>query len=91
MRVGGLNVGAFFAAQPDTPAKLAGFAFAFENLEIAAYELLGRVADRAGDADTVAAAQDILAQERRAAERIAGTWDAAADAALDRLGVTATA
>ena len=31
-------------AQPNTPAKLAGFAFAFEHLEIAAYELLRRVA-----------------------------------------------
>ena len=34
MRVGGLNIGAFFGAQPDTPAKLAGFAFAFEHLEL---------------------------------------------------------
>ena len=44
MRVGGLNVGAFFATQPDTPIKLAGFAYAFEHLEVAAYELLARVA-----------------------------------------------
>ena len=91
MRVGGLNVGAFFAAQPDTPIKLAGFAYAFEHLEVAAYELLGRVADRAGDTDTVAAAREIVAQERGAAERIAGTWDAAVDAALDQIGVAATA
>ena len=32
---GCLNLGAFFSAQPDTPAKLAGFAFAFAHLEIA--------------------------------------------------------
>ena len=38
-----------FGAQPDTPAKLAGFAYAFEHLEIGAYELLRRVAQRAGD------------------------------------------
>ena len=87
MRVGGLNVGAFFAAQRDTPAKLAGFAFAFEHLEIAAYELLGRVAERAGDTDTAAVAERILVQERVAAERIAGTWDAAIDAALAQAGV----
>ena len=54
MRVGGLNLGAFFGGQPDTPAKLAGFAFAFEHLEIAAYEQLMRVARRAGDEETVA-------------------------------------
>src|SRR3954469_23006735 len=82
MRIGGLNIGGFFGAQPDTPAKLAGFAYAFEHLEIAAYELLRRIAERAGDAETVSAAERILVEERRAAERIAGTWDAAMDAAL---------
>ena len=82
MRMGALNLGAFFTAQPDTPAKLAGFAYAFEHLEIAGYELLRRVAERANDPETVAVAERIVAEERRAAERIAGTWDAAMDAAL---------
>jgi ferritin-like metal-binding protein YciE len=82
MRIGGLNVGAFFGAQPDTPAKLAGFAFAFEHLEIAAYELLSRTAERAGDDETVATAQRILVEERQAAQRIAHTWDAAIEVAL---------
>jgi ferritin-like metal-binding protein YciE len=82
LRVGGLGIGGFFGAQPDTPLKLAGFAFAFEHLEIAAYELLRRVADRAGDPETVAVAERIAAEERRAAQRVAGTWDAAVDAAL---------
>ncbi|MDQ3935058.1 MAG: ferritin-like domain-containing protein [Actinomycetota bacterium] len=88
MRIGGLNIGAFFGAQPDTPAKLAGFAFAFEHLEIAAYELLRRVAERAGDRETIATAERILVEERAAAERIAGTWDAAIDAALEQVGAT---
>jgi ferritin-like metal-binding protein YciE len=82
MRIGGLNIGAFFTAQPDTPPKLAGFAFAFEHLEIAAYELLRRIAERAGDPETVAIADRILVEERRAAGRIAESWDAAIDAAL---------
>jgi hypothetical protein len=46
MRLGALNWGGFFAVQPDTRAKLAGFAYAFEHLEIGAYELLRRVAQR---------------------------------------------
>ena len=83
--IGGANLGAFFAAQPDTPVKLAGFAYAFEHLEIAAYELLRRVADRAGDEETVAVAERILAEEHRAAEQVAATWDAAVDAVLGNL------
>ena len=75
LKAGGLNLSAFFGAQPDSTTKLAGFAFAFEHLEIAAYELLQRVADRAGDEDVVAAAEEILAEERRAAERVAESWD----------------
>lgn len=73
--VGGVNVGAFFAAQPDTTAKLSGFAFAFEHLEIAAYELLRRVAARVGDGETVTIAESIAAEERAAAAKIAATWD----------------
>ena len=77
MRLMAMNLGGFFKAQPDTPPKLAGFAYAFEALEVAAYELLTRVARRAGDAETVALAQRIAAEERNAAEQVAGTWDAA--------------
>jgi ferritin-like metal-binding protein YciE len=89
LRLGALNWSMFFESQPDTPAKLAGFAFAFEHLEIASYELLGRVAARAGDAETVALAERIAGEERAAAGRIAGTWDAALDASLRDLGVAA--
>jgi ferritin-like metal-binding protein YciE len=90
LRIGGLNLAGFFAAQPDTPIKLAGFAFAFEHLEIAAYELLGHVADRAADSDTRAMTRQIAEEERAAADRIASTWDVAMDAALEKLGVVVT-
>jgi ferritin-like metal-binding protein YciE len=83
LRAGALNLGTFFKAQPDTPAKLAGFAYAFEALEVGAYELLTRVAQRAGDEVTAGVAQRILADERVAAERVAATWDAAAAAGLE--------
>jgi ferritin-like metal-binding protein YciE len=85
LRAGALNLGTFFKAQPDTPAKLAGFAYAFEAVEVGAYELLTRTARRAGDEATVMVAERILAEERMAAERVAATWDAAVEASL---GVT---
>jgi ferritin-like metal-binding protein YciE len=87
LRVGGLNLGGFFAAQPDTPAKLAGFAFAFEHLETGAYELLKRVADRAGDQETVETAERILAEEQAAAVAIRDQFEPAVDASLQAQGV----
>jgi ferritin-like metal-binding protein YciE len=82
MRLGAINWAGFFRAQPDTPAKLAGFAYAFEHLEIAAYEELKRVADRAGDPETVRVAERILSEERAAARTIAANWDRAIETSL---------
>jgi ferritin-like metal-binding protein YciE len=82
MRLGALNWGTFFQAHPDTPGKPAAFAYAFEHLEIAGYELLRRVATRAGDAQTATLAESIAAEERAAAEKIAAAWDLAVDASL---------
>jgi ferritin-like metal-binding protein YciE len=90
MRVGALNLGTFFKSQPDTPAKLGGFAYAFEALEAGAYELLSRTARRAGDEETAAMAEGILANERQTGERVAGTWDAAVEAALAAQDVSAS-
>jgi ferritin-like metal-binding protein YciE len=91
MRVGALNMGGFFGAQPDTPAKLAGFAYAFEALEVAAYQLLRRTALRAGDDETAAMAEQIAGDEQRMADRVASTWDVAAREALREQGVTTAA
>jgi ferritin-like metal-binding protein YciE len=84
MRVGGLNLGVFFGAQPDTPAKLAGFAFAFEHLEIAAYEQLMRVAQRVGDAESARVAERTAAEERAAAAALRAQFEPAMEAALSK-------
>ncbi len=86
-RAGAVNWALFFQAQPDTPHKLAAFAYAFEHLEIAGYEELKRVAQRAADQTTVEAAERILGQEREAAARLAGAFDVAAEASLEAVGV----
>jgi ferritin-like metal-binding protein YciE len=91
MRLGALNWGTFFQSHPDTPGKLAAFSYAFEHLEIGGYELLTRVATRAGDEETARLAVTIAAQERAAAARIAGAWDRAVDASLREVGVGAGA
>jgi ferritin-like metal-binding protein YciE len=86
MRLGALNWGGFFAAHPDTPGKLAVFAHAFEALEVAGYELLTRVATRAGDDVTAALAQRISGEEQAQAARIKDAFDEALDASLDAVG-----
>jgi ferritin-like metal-binding protein YciE len=88
MRAGALNWGMFFQAQPDTPHKLAAFAYAFEHLEIAAYEQLKRVAGRAGDEPTVELADKILAQEYEAASSLSGAFGIAIEASLEAAGVS---
>jgi ferritin-like metal-binding protein YciE len=87
MRVGAFNLAAFFSAQPDTPAKLAGFAFAFEHLEIGGYEQLGRVAARAGDHETARVAERIIADERAAAAAIHRQFRTAMEASLNARNV----
>jgi ferritin-like metal-binding protein YciE len=77
-----LALGGALQAIPDTPARLATVAFAFENLEIASYRLLRLLAERAGDADTAAVAERILEQEEAAAELVAGTFERALEHTL---------
>ncbi len=89
LRLGALNWSAFFRAQPDTPAKLAAFAYAFEHLEIGAYEMLRRVAAKAADAVSEQAADRILLQEHAAAERLRALFDQALEASLSEQRVAA--
>ena len=89
MRLGALNWGSFFAAQPDTPGKLAAFVHAFEYLEIGGYEQLLRVARRANDAETVRGVAAILVEERAAARKVAAQFDRAVEASLQATGVAA--
>lgn len=84
LRLGALNWGAFFQAQPDTPAKLAAFSYAFEHLEIGSYELLARVARRAQEPRAERLAQEILIEERAAAERLHELFVPALEASLPK-------
>jgi ferritin-like metal-binding protein YciE len=80
-RLAAVAVGAGLVIQPDTPAKLLAVAYAFEHFEIASYELLRRVAERAGDHDAIEMADKILVNERQAAEKLAASYDLALERA----------
>src|SRR5215212_4630777 len=66
-RVGGWAMIAFAQLNPDTPGKLTAHAFSYEHMELAAYELLARAAERAGDRETVVVAREIAGEEREMA------------------------
>src|SRR3954453_7880828 len=81
-RVGGWGMILFARVNPDSPGKLAMHAYSYEHMELAAYELLRRIAERAGDEPVRAMAEQIGAQERAMADRIAEHWDQAVTASL---------
>jgi ferritin-like metal-binding protein YciE len=74
--------GAGVVTSSDTPATLLAVAYSFEHFEIAVYELLKRVAERAGDSETVETAEKILVNERQAAEKLAASYDVALDRSI---------
>jgi ferritin-like metal-binding protein YciE len=79
---GGKGFVLFARVQPDTPGKLAAHAFSFEHLEMGAYELLARVAERAGDDETAATARRIRDEEEHFASHLSNAFDDAVEASL---------
>src|SRR3954467_13019713 len=67
---------------PDTPGKPGAHALSYEHLEYASYELLLRVARRAGGEETPAVAEQIRDEEAAMAQRIEDRTDAAVEASL---------
>jgi ferritin-like metal-binding protein YciE len=63
--------------------------YATEHLEIASYQLLERVAERAGDEETAEVARRNRADEEKMAKKIDANWDRFADLSLREAGVPA--
>src|SRR3954463_9377217 len=79
-RVGGWAMIAFARLNPDTPGKLTAHAFSYEHMELAAYELLRRIAERAADTPVAELARRIGPQEQAMADRLAAGFDGAVEA-----------
>src|SRR3954451_20077158 len=72
----------FARSQPDTTGKLATHALSYEHMEWAAYELLLRIARRAGDDETARMAERIRDEEAAMAQRVEDSLDGAVEASL---------
>jgi ferritin-like metal-binding protein YciE len=73
--LGALMKGAVDIARSDKAGRNARDGFATEHMEIASYELLERVAKRAGDSETAAVARQNRKEEREMARKISANWD----------------
>ena len=75
-------------ARPEKAGRNARDGYTTEHMEIAAYQLLERIAKRAGDEETAAAARDNLADEEAMAKKLDGHWDKFVELSLKEQGVT---
>jgi ferritin-like metal-binding protein YciE len=73
--------------RPEKAGRNARDGYATEHMEIASYELLARIADRAGDEETAREAREIIEEEREMAHTIEANWDRFAELSLRESGV----
>ena len=86
--VGALMKSVLDLARPEKAGRNARDGFATEHMEIASYELLARIAERAGDEETATAAREIIAEEQKMADLIAKNWDRFTELSLNEAGVS---
>jgi ferritin-like metal-binding protein YciE len=85
--VGAVMKSVLDVARGDKAGRNARDGFATEHLEIAAYQMLERVAKKAGDKKTAAVARQNRAEEEAMARSIASKWNKVVDLSLKEAGV----
>jgi ferritin-like metal-binding protein YciE len=86
--LGALMKGVVDVVRSEKAGRNARDGYATEHLEIAAYQLLERIAERAGDLETAQVARENRADEESMAKKLEGHWDRFAELSLTEAGVT---
>jgi ferritin-like metal-binding protein YciE len=87
MMFGASGLGMLTVLRKDNAGKVARDGYTAEHLEIAAYQLLERVAKRAGDEATAEVARLNRADEEAMARKIDESWDLALDMSFEQEGL----
>ena len=86
--LGALMKGVTDMARTEQVGRNARDGYATEHMEIASYQLLERVAQRAGDEKTVEVARQNRAEEEAMAAKFETNWDKFAELSLREQGIT---
>jgi ferritin-like metal-binding protein YciE len=84
-----LMKGVVDVARTEKAGRNARDGYATEHMEIASYQLLERIAQRAGDEQTAEVARQNRAEEEEMARKLEQRWDRFAELSLEEQGITA--
>ena len=86
LRAGAIGLRQLADIAPDTPPRVAIQVFGLEQLEIAGFELLERIAEREGDRDVATTSREILEHKRDGAQQVQQRFDRAGELLVEQYG-----